>query len=161
MRQARCDRSAGLAGGQNCPPRIESLAFVLEGNFLLYLLLSAVVTVACKKAKSKPITRSNYLPSASSWQQLPRLLPKRRFTNTLTQKPQVSEGEVRLAPAAVRLPNTQTGHRSATSAASKRFSPMGPLGLHIWTDGHLELHQKMTQWQSTATCPNCHPHPRK
>lgn len=49
--------------------------------------LKATVTGACKKAKSKPITRSNYLPSASSWQRLPRLLPKLCFTNTLIQKP--------------------------------------------------------------------------
>lgn len=66
-------------------------ALSLENNFLLCLPLSATVTAARKKGKSKPITRSNYLPSASSRQRLPRLLPKLRFTNTLLQKAQVSE----------------------------------------------------------------------
>lgn len=45
-----------------------------------------MVTNACEKLKSKPITRSNYLPSAFSWQPLARLLPELCFTNTLIQK---------------------------------------------------------------------------
>lgn len=40
----------------------------------------------CKEAESQPITRSNYLPSASFWQPPPRFLPKLCFTNTLNPK---------------------------------------------------------------------------
>jgi hypothetical protein len=55
--------SAGLAGGQYCPQDWDSLALNLEDSFLVsspsyshYCLL---------KMKKQPITRSNYLPSAS------------------------------------------------------------------------------------------------
>lgn len=72
--------------GQDGGPDGDDSALVLENNFLLCVSLPATVTAACKKAQSQPITRSNYLPSASCWQRPPRLLPKRRFPNTLIQK---------------------------------------------------------------------------
>lgn len=87
-----------------------------------------------EKVKSKPVTRSNYLPSVSSWQPPPRLLPKLFHQHPDPKSPKSAGRRLCWCRAAVRLPDIKLGRSSSTPGASKQPSPLRPLGFCLWTE---------------------------
>lgn len=90
------------------------------------LLLPAIVTIACKKGKSNQLPGLIIFLQPLSWQQLPRLLPKLCFTNTLIQKAPSQRGEGSAAESSCKTSQHQDRAQEVNAGYFKATLPLEP-----------------------------------